>query len=808
MTRHGYQTFWRIGLIGLLALLTAACDDNGKQVAPPATELIASFTQQVSGLDVNLDASDSTGDITSYQWDFGDGSSGSGKTASHSYTAAGDYSVVLMVSNDAGANAQQTIVVKPILLGTLRGVAVDDLLTGAAIQVFDISSDINAVAALGQSLTDASGQFQVSFSPQVQTFYRVVLEGGTFPDGNAFLGHMEAICSISDTSCNITPYSTLVASLLDPQQPPAAQLELISQRLVQVLGSESDPFIRELNQEPVLDVDLTAWRQQFANGQELSTEIQNLAADIADGYLEPSANGIFLNGRYQAVNNTPSASFTHSETDLVASLDASASSDSDGRIANYNWNFGDGASGSGKTTSHSYASAGTYTVTLTVTDDLGATATQTASLKVVKPNEPPTAAFTHSETDLVASLDASTSSDSDGRIANYNWNFGDGASGSGKTTSHSYASAGTYTVTLTVEDDQGATTTQSTSINVVAANQLPTARFSVQANRLVVQLDGSTSTDADGRIVGYRWNFGEPAVGGENQSAEQKPQHTYLIPGTYTVTLTVTDDRGGENQKSQNITVLNPIAAVATGKLNDTGITSCADASTWGFACPVAVFPGQDAESGRDADDATNGDSDGLAGFSFTKVDASGEALPASATEWSCVKDNVTGLLWEIHTDDGGLRDKNNTYSWYNPDPATNGGITGTQDGGSCSGGIACDTQGYIAAVNAAGLCGYHDWRLPTRTELLGLVDYDIPEPGPVIDVAYFTDAPDLVLACNPDEPGGSTFAGLYWTSSVAAWGSSVWRVNFCTADSAASAESYSYPYSSYYPLRLVRSEP
>ena len=92
--------------------------------------------------------SDSTGDITSYQWDFGDGSSGSGKTASHSYTAAGDYSVVLMVSNDAGANAQQTIVVKPILLGTLRGVAVDDLLTGAAIQVFDISSDINAVAVV------------------------------------------------------------------------------------------------------------------------------------------------------------------------------------------------------------------------------------------------------------------------------------------------------------------------------------------------------------------------------------------------------------------------------------------------------------------------------------------------------------------------------------------------------------------------------------------------------------------------------------------------------------------------------------
>ena len=300
------------------------------------------------------------------------------------------------------------------------------------------------------------------------------------------------------------------------------------------------------------------------------------------------------------------------------------------------------------------------------------------------------------------------------------------------------------------------------SVSVVAANQLPIARFSAQVNHLVVQLDGSTSTDADGRIVGYLWNFGEPVVGGANQSTEQKPQHTYQTSGTYTVTLTVTDDRGGEHSLSQIITVDNRIAAVATGKLNDTGITSCADASSWELACPVAGFPGQDAESGRDA--SANDDSDGHAGFSFTKVSSSGEALAASAPEWSCVKDNVTGLLWEIHTDDGGLRDKDNGYSWYNPDATTNGGDAGTQNGGSCSGGISCDTESYVATVNAAGLCGYHDWRLPTAVELQGLVDYSIGYPGPTIDTNFFPD----------------TQQNVYWSSSAVAGNTNnAWNVNF-----------------------------
>ncbi|PIE40621.1 MAG: hypothetical protein CSA49_07505, partial [Gammaproteobacteria bacterium] len=88
----------------------------------------------------------------------------------------------------------------------------------------------------------------------------------------------------------------------------------------------------------------------------------------------------------------------------------------------------------------------------------------------------------------------------------------------------------------------------------------------------------------------------------------------------------------------------------------------------------------------------------------------------------TCVKDNVTGLIWEQKTNDGGLRDRNNTYSWYNPDSSINGGSAGYKNEGRCSG-SDCDTYAYINALNASNYCSYSDWRMPTHSELVSLLD-------------------------------------------------------------------------------------
>ncbi|MFI3136279.1 MAG: DUF1566 domain-containing protein [Methylococcaceae bacterium] len=182
------------------------------------------------------------------------------------------------------------------------------------------------------------------------------------------------------------------------------------------------------------------------------------------------------------------------------------------------------------------------------------------------------------------------------------------------------------------------------------------------------------------------------------------------------------------------------------GKLNDTGITACGNESSNDFACPKYSYPGQDAELGRDA--THNDDSDGHAGFSFTKISSTGAVLPASASSWSCVQDNVTGLMWEVKTDDNSLHDKDWTYTWYESDNTKNGGTTGKQNGGSCSHTSICDTSGYVQAVNAAGWCGKKDWRMPRRGELRGIVALGYPDRR--IDVDYFP----------------NTVESLFWSSS------------------------------------------
>ncbi|MFZ1640195.1 MAG: DUF1566 domain-containing protein [Candidatus Contendobacter sp.] len=234
--------------------------------------------------------------------------------------------------------------------------------------------------------------------------------------------------------------------------------------------------------------------------------------------------------------------------------------------------------------------------------------------------------------------------------------------------------------------------------------------------------------------------------------------------------------------------------AVAAG-LNDTGITGCADATQNNLTCPQASFPRQDAETGRDAQVGLSKAGGGSAGFDFTKLDNNGNPLDASATSWDCVRDDVTGLIWEIKTDDNGLRDQDWAYTWCNNNASTNGGNAGTCDTGSgvgsddCADNARCDTEKYTADVNAlpTPLCGYRDWRMPTREELRTIVDYS--RFNPAIDTTAAGFFP-------------RTVSTRYWSASPNAFNAdNAWNVLFINGKVSADSKGRRGVYA----VRLVR---
>jgi len=264
-------------------------------------------------------------------------------------------------------------------------------------------------------------------------------------------------------------------------------------------------------------------------------------------------------------NTAPTAVFTASATSAMIGQDiafnGTASADSDGTIASYAWNFGDGATATDSKVTHAYTTAGTYTIQLTVTDDDGKTATTTLSVTIAEAPviATPTAAFTTTPNAPIAgasvSFDGSSSASAKagGTIASYAWDFGDGATATGSKATHAYATAGTYTVRLNVTDDEGKTAQCAKSLTI-AKNAAPTASISLAAASAAtgetIAFDASASSDVDGSVVSYAWDFGDGAT-----ATGKTASHAFTVAGKFAVTLSVVDDLGATGSTYAIVTV-------------------------------------------------------------------------------------------------------------------------------------------------------------------------------------------------------------------------------------------------------------
>ncbi len=260
-------------------------------------------------------------------------------------------------------------------------------------------------------------------------------------------------------------------------------------------------------------------------------------------------------------------------------------------------------------------------MTLTVTDDDGVSRSLSKTVNVPG-NRAPVADFDAQKNKLQLAVDASASSDADGGPLTYAWDFGESSGSSdqrtGKTVTYTYGGPGTYTVGLTVTDDEGVSTSTSQVVQITG-NQAPQAVIAPPAIAgLQVTVNGGSSTDADGNVASYAWDFGAPGSG--DTATGSTAAYTYPAAGTYTVTLTVTDNDGDTNTATVDVTVQDGIRAIDSfTRAVTTGWGTSELGGPWtsiGTAARFSVAGGQGVQSNV----GTNLETD-LAGLSLRDTD-------------------------------------------------------------------------------------------------------------------------------------------------------------------------------------------
>ena len=267
----------------------------------------------------------------------------------------------------------------------------------------------------------------------------------------------------------------------------------------------------------------------------------------------PTKQIIWAGGGGSGPAEAPSADFSYTpasptRADFVHFYDKST-----GDVTSWSWNFGDGVTSTDSNPSHKYSGTGTFTVTLTVSGPAG---DDTKTKQITVSNAEPVASFSYSPPNPVAgqtvAFDASASYDPDGSISSYSWNFGDGNTSTEQNPSHLYTSNGTYTVLLSVTDNDGTSSSAQkiVTVNAQGGNTPPVPSFDYSPSSPApgdeITFDASASTDADGIIELYRWDWNSDG-NYDDEYTSPDAVHTWYESGEYNVTLQVKDNNGSAN---------------------------------------------------------------------------------------------------------------------------------------------------------------------------------------------------------------------------------------------------------------------
>lgn len=259
----------------------------------------------------------------------------------------------------------------------------------------------------------------------------------------------------------------------------------------------------------------------------------------------------------------------------------------------YSWNFGNGNTSTAQHPSATYISPGLYTVTLTVSN--GTDSDTETKVNYIEVFAPPTPNFTSNTTNGCYPLSVQFTDISvpgSAPITSWIWDFGDGSISTEQHPLHTYTNQGTYHITLLLTDSNGCFQQLSVNNYITVAGSFPTVGFDATPlfSCNVPQTVNFTNNSSGSGTLTYQWNFGD----GGNSTATN-PSHNYTVSGTYTVSLTATDNIGCSATSTQTnyITVVDSVDvnfsasvtnACANSPINFTDLTNPVPASwLWNF---------------------------------------------------------------------------------------------------------------------------------------------------------------------------------------------------------------------------------
>lgn len=510
------------------------------------------------------DSSDGDGVLTAYAWDFGDGGTASGAATDHTFAAPGTYTVSLEVTDDDGATDTTSTVQVVVAAPSSSTVS---YVGGAATQGNASSPNVTlpATVSAGDRLVMAlslNASNRVVGAPTGTSGWTVL---GTTTSGSMQTVVYSKVAAAGDAGRRTTVTLDAAAKYT---MTVGAWSGVRTGALVSAHLAET--VVRAGHTTPVVEAPPGSWVVAYWADKTSATTGFTLPGDVTSR---------------QAVCSTG--------TGRVCSVMA----DSGAAVP-----------------------AGAYGGLLATADATSGSATMSSVvLRTVEPNQAPTAAFTHDCTSTACTFDAAASNDADGSVTGWAWDFGDGGTATGRTVDHDFLTSGTREVTLTVTDDEGTTGSVVVPVEVTRTNAAPVAAFTVTCRYLVCSYDAGASSDADGTVTSYEWDFGD---GTGDSTASATTTHVYDAAGTRTARLVVTDGDGGTGETTRDVS---PVAIRQIALAGSTATQG--NASTPSTLVPAATSAGDRMVlvlSVNDATRATGDPTSGVTGWTLLGSRSSG----------------------------------------------------------------------------------------------------------------------------------------------------------------------------------------